>query len=101
GDLDLFIKGNAIYKIYRNNNGDFTQINYSLPNNSSYTVDSKATDFDGDGDMDIVLASANGEVRWVENSDGIGTLTPAQTVISGSSNELGVLEVADLDSDGD
>jgi hypothetical protein len=45
-----------------------------------------AADIDGDGDMDVLSASANDDkIAWYENTDGAGTFG-AQNVISTAAN---------------
>jgi cysteine-rich repeat protein len=60
-----------------------------------------AADMDGDGDVDILMASeGNGTIAWYENSDGLGAFGPQQ-VISTSANGARSVHAADLDGDGD
>lgn len=60
-----------------------------------------AADFDGDGDLDLVLSSstADKQLRWLENTDGRGTFGTT-TVVPGSV-PVGALFAADVDGDGD
>jgi hypothetical protein len=60
-----------------------------------------AADLDGDGDMDVLSASANDdEVAWYRNEDGAGSFGP-QTVITTALNGSFDVLAADLDGDGD
>lgn len=60
----------------------------------------RASDLDGDGDLDALLtSSANDEVVWYENLDGHGTFGPRQSVAF----DIPVTDMAtgDIDRDGD
>ncbi len=57
-----------------------------------------AADVDGDGDLDVLSTSANGEVAWYEN-DGFQNFT-AHT-ISTTAVDSGSVLAADMDGDGD
>ena len=60
-----------------------------------------AADVDGDGDIDVVSASAiDDKIAWYENTDGLGTFG-AQQVISTSANDAYNVHLADVDGDGD
>jgi len=59
-----------------------------------------AADMDGDGDMDVLGAAMGaGQIKWWENTDGVGTFVTGQT-ISGVNGAFDV-SAADLDNDGD
>lgn len=61
----------------------------------------KASDVDGDGDMDVVASSSfTQEVVWFENIDGQGTFGPRQTVAYQMPGVTALLTV-DVDNDGD
>jgi hypothetical protein len=63
GDLDILLAGDTINgsppvsKIYRNDNGSFTDINAGLQ--GTYFSSVSWGDYDNDGDLDIFLAGAN------------------------------------------
>ena len=66
-------------------------------------VSVSAADLDGDGDIDVLSSSITGGwVAWYENTDGLGSFGPPQTIstISGGSGAVRVF-AADLDGDGD
>lgn len=62
-------------------------------------------DIDDDGDVDIVVASAdNHKIAWYENEDGQGTFSTEKILIDDnlpSSASLSNIYAADLDNDGD
>ena len=60
-----------------------------------------AADLDGDGDEDVLSASAyDQKVAWYENAGGPGVFGP-QMIIEGSANGASSVFAADLDGDGD
>lgn len=63
-----------------------------------------ASDFDGDGDLDISLATnvSGGSPFWIENLDGEGSFgEPRQVPYSGFLTQVMQLAAADMDGDGD
>ena len=60
----------------------------------------RTDDVDGDGDADVLSASADGVIAWYENTDALGTLGPQQVITATASNAIGVF-ASDLDDDGD
>lgn len=84
---------------YRNNSGDGT-LTGSNPVPSPYILsfEGHPADIDDDGDLDVVLvALIEGELAWVENSDGAGTFTTLHSIALQPS----VLTAALVDVDGD
>ncbi len=58
-------------------------------------------DIDGDGDLDVLVASTNDNtVGWYENTDGAGTYGPRQVITTTASAGRSV-KAADFDADGD
>ena len=58
-------------------------------------------DFDGDGDLDVVVALGNTDaIIWLENTDGNGTFGEGGQ-FSGQKSHATFLHVSDMDSDGD
>ncbi|HMB89310.1 MAG TPA: FG-GAP-like repeat-containing protein [Rhodothermales bacterium] len=62
------------------------------------------TDFDNDGDQDLVAIAARGDVArdlvWFEN-DGAGQFAATQLLLTSLPTTVNTLSVADLDNDGD
>jgi len=60
-----------------------------------------ATDIDGDGDMDVLLASwDNNKISWYENIDGQGAFS-RQQIITTDANGASSVYATDIDGDGD
>ncbi len=60
-----------------------------------------AADIDGDGDLDVVSASASDRtIAWYENMDGLGNFG-TQVIISNTINVANSIFVADIDNDND
>jgi hypothetical protein len=104
GDLDILLTGSAgtlnyIAKIYRNDNGIFTDINAGL---TGVTQSSSVWgDYDNDGDLDILLtgSSANsGNISKIYRNDS-GAFTDINAVLTGIQH--GSAAWGDYDSDGD
>ena len=64
-----------------------------------YALDAVPFDVDRDGDMDVI-ASAGDSIVWIENRDGQGTLD-VQHPSGATENPMWVIELADVDVDGD
>lgn len=63
--------------------------------------DVKSADIDGDGNIDILSSSGgDNKIAWYRNLDGQGTFG-FQQIISSNAQGAKVVEVADLDGDGD
>ena len=61
----------------------------------------RADDVDGDGDHDVLTASANDDtIAWYENLDGEGTYGPPR-VVTNEADRAMTVHSADLDGDGD
>jgi hypothetical protein len=68
---------------------------------ASGAKDVRASDIDGDGDMDIISSSrTDKKIAWYENTDGLGTFG-TQQIITTSAIFLDQLFVIDMDGDGD
>ncbi len=60
-----------------------------------------ATDIDGDGDMDVLSASYNGnKIAWHENTDGQGSFGSQQIITTNVDKAISVY-ATDIDGDGD
>jgi hypothetical protein len=105
GDHDLDVLSadsrNDTIRWYENTNGRGTFERRGVTVGTPDTPHSVfATDFDGDGDMDVLSAGAlDGIVGWYENTDGNGTFGGQQRIdrLSWPSS----VAAADIDSDGD
>ncbi len=104
GDLDVLLTGDTgsgqISKIYRNDgNGVFTDINANLTGVQSSSV--ACGDYDGDGDLDILLTgiSSSGRISKVYRNNGNGTFTNAGVDLPGVTR--GSIAWGDYDGDGD
>ncbi len=104
GDVDVLSASMGDDEIawYENTNGLATfgpQKLISAAANGAWSV--FAVDLDGDGDADVLSASAGDDkIAWYENTDGLGTFGP-QRVISTAADWAWSVFAADLDGDGD
>ncbi len=106
-DIDIlsaysFSGGSQGITWYKNENGTG---NFSNRIVISSTVDNVSSvfagDLDGDGDMDVVSASAGDDkIAWYENLDGVGTFSDEQ-VLSVNADAASVVRITDVDGDGD
>lgn len=104
GDLDLIITGldinsDRISKIYRNDDGTFTDINAAIT--GVYNGSSEWGDYDGDGDLDLIITGTGDNIdpssKIYRNDGGIFTaISAAITDVEYSSSNWG-----DYDGDGD
>ncbi|MEO1255818.1 MAG: VCBS repeat-containing protein, partial [Bacteroidota bacterium] len=105
GDLDILISGQdaesgSVSKVYNNENGTFTEIETNLTG-VSFGIASWV-DFDGDGDLDIMLSGVTGTgLKVSELYENIGTTF--SLVFEGSFEGLSEssLDFGDYDNDGD
>ena len=72
-----------------------------ITNQAAWALSVLAADIDGDGDQDVLSASASDDtVAWYENSDGRGSFGPRR-VISDLADVATSVFAADIDGDGD
>ncbi len=103
GDMDVLFASTFDSRIAWSENTD-GQGSFDIPTDvttdADLVVSVYASDIDGDGDMDILSASANDDkVAWYENTDGKG-LFGVQQIIATVFDPLSVY-TADVDGDGD
>jgi len=103
GDLDILLAGSIsngsspVAKIYRNDGGNFTEINAGLQGAYYSSVD--WGDYDNDGDLDILLAGANpSSISKLYRNDG-GSFTDISANLQGVFGSS--LAWGDYDKDGD
>ena len=96
-DVDLigtpFLTGTSILW-WERTSGGFIQ--HTLPGQLTYPRDVEATDFDNDGDLDIVVSAQDGQLRWWERTNTGFELRQATNGFS-----LYCLMTKDFDQDGD
>jgi len=105
GDLDLLITGRneqnqAVTKIYRNDNGKFTDINTNIENVKLSSV--AWADFNNDKYPDIIITGKNNKreaVTLVYRNMKNGTFSKTSATLAGASS--GSVACADYDKDGD
>jgi hypothetical protein len=104
GDMDVLSASSDDDKIawYENTDG---QGNFGaqqiITTNAFGAVSVYATDIDGDGDMDVLSASANDDkIAWYENTDGQGNFG-AQQIITTNAIAARSVYATDIDEDGD
>ncbi|MFH1942523.1 MAG: FG-GAP-like repeat-containing protein, partial [bacterium] len=80
--------------------GDF-RLKQVITTSADAALSVYAADLDGDGDIDVLSASANDDkIAWYENTDGRGSFGP-QKIITTSADFAHSVYAADLDGDGD
>ena len=104
GDLDLLLVGGVANRLYRNNlDGTFTEVSVAAGLQGPATArgrDAAFGDFDGDGRIDVFVASADGGDALFQNT-GLQRLRDV-TAASGlaASRGSGAVAVGDYDNDG-
>ena len=77
GSLDLLIslfekrvQRSSVHILYNNGNGKFLNPTLVLNNISDQVKELKASDYDGDGDLDIFISSENNKIKLLRNDGG-------------------------------
>lgn len=109
GDLDLLVASMGMIRpnndkigtvVVLENLGDQTFRRHDLISNIARVTDIRAADFDGDGDIDLVVGQfgySQGEIRWMENLGNWEFQSHGLLSLSGTVHT----PVADIDQDGD
>jgi hypothetical protein len=109
GDLDLLVASMGMIRpnndkigavVVLENRGDQTFRRHDLITGVARVTDVRGGDFDGDGDIDLVVGQfgyAQGEIRWMENLGDWAFQSHGLLPLSGTVHT----PVADIDQDGD
>jgi len=103
GDLDLFFGNGQVQQntLYANDgSGTFQDMTARLPSFADHTHDAAFVDVDGDGDPDLIVANALGEVNRLYLNDGAGTFTDDPLGMPSFLEHTDSLATGDLDGDG-
>jgi len=85
---------------YKSVNGSY--IEKIISTNADGATSVFAADIDGDGDSDVLSASfADDKIAWYENTDGLGTFTNPEQVITTNADGANDVYAVDIDGDGD
>lgn len=113
GDLDLFVGGRLIPLKYplppnsyllQNDNGRFTDVTNQLApalRKTGMVTDALWTDFDNDGDTDLIAVGEFMAIQFFENDNGKLENVSAATGLSHSSGWWNSINGGDFDNDGD
>ncbi len=107
GDLDIFVGfSNKPNRLYRNDNGTFVDVAKEIGLADVGVIRAAAWgDYDGDGHIDLLIASVSGEDRWIRlyRNGGNGSRFADATAAAGLqlSGNFRQASWVDFDSDGD
>ncbi len=113
GDLDLFVGGRqkpgeylepVSSSILQNNKGKFTDVSSAIApvlQNIGMITSAIWTDFDADGNLDLILTGDWMPITFLKNSNGKFNDVTAQTGLQNSTGWWQSITGADLDNDGD
>ncbi|MGD8414239.1 MAG: FG-GAP-like repeat-containing protein, partial [Candidatus Latescibacterota bacterium] len=100
GDLDLaFGNYSQANRIFRNDDGTFSQTPIWVSTNTANTVSIAFVDYDGDGDLDLACGNEGQQETIYRNDAGTFTVTPVR--YSQHSYTTRDMDWADYDGDGD
>ena len=105
GDLDLIsasaFDGETTWFENLDGQGSFGAEQIIL-SNGQHPTSAIAADLDGDGDLDLPIASYDdNRVLWFENVDGRGSFTRSTTISTGGAAGVEYVDAIDIDGDGD
>ena len=106
-DLDLAVSARnaqgdgALGIVLNDGSGNFPGNAASFATEPNIPTDVSGGDLDGDGDVDIVVASSESDELIVYQNNGDGTFADGQTLNTPNSESVYSVEVADLEGDGD
>jgi hypothetical protein len=96
GKQDLFMVGQNVSGLFKNNGGQFSQI---VSNILSIALKGAAwADFDNDGDLDVVIFDANGKAVFVKNNSGTFIVSSTPPSSAGGTTQGGIW--LDFNNDG-
>lgn len=112
GDLDLFVGGNLTPKRYpeaprsyllNNEGGTFTDIweNDEALQSMGMVSDATFTDYDSDGDLDLLAVGEWMKPTFIENKDGTFEVSTSVSGLDDSEGWYYSINAADIDGDGD
>ncbi|SDI45065.1 T9SS type A sorting domain-containing protein [Winogradskyella thalassocola] len=104
GDIDVVAVSGSADRLtwYRNldGNGNFSSA-IMIDTNINYPVSVKSADLDGDGDQDLVVASAgDSKIGWYENIGGQAIFSSIKDITLLTEN-IYAIDIVDIDGDGD
>ena len=104
GDLDLLSASKADDKVawYENTSGNGSDfVEHTVSTNADGARSVFGADIDGDGDTDVISASAfDDKIAWYENTSGDGS-SFAEHVVSTTIDQPSSVYAVDIDADGD
>ncbi|MDX2444115.1 MAG: VCBS repeat-containing protein [Bacteroidales bacterium] len=114
GDIDLFVGSRSVpgaygvspgqYLLENDGNGFFKDVTLTRCNeiqNIGLVTDASWMDYDGDGDMDLVVVGEWMKISLFKNDEGIFSNITNQTGLDETSGWWNCIQIADLDQDGD